>query len=598
VIWLRRAGIALLLVAASATTMSGATYTASSSSWARNLTAANDFGVHVSVTDLVTPRSGSVPLSATVTETSGGTITQVVYEKSPTGTNTWTTACTANAAAWGCNWSTSGNGVYDLRAKATNNSGYTRISATVTNQVIDNTAPSGTMTSPAQWSRGTITLQSQSASDTGGAGVATVAYEYKTAASGTWSSTACTGSTGPTYSCNFNTTAMTDNVDYDFRAKVTDAAGNFAYSATITGRRADNTNPSGTMTDPGANIRGTKALASSPTDGQSGVASVTYQYSPAGTNSWSTACVAPAATWGCNWDTTVVTSQLYDVRAVIADVANNTFTTSLIANRRVDNVLPTTTLTPPSGTVSGTAYAFSFTASDSGSGVLNTKVQYTTPGGSSWTDLCTDSATPFTTCSANTTLLSDGLYDLRTFASDVALNTAPSTTVANQRIDNFVPSAADVQTADGGGSPGIVQAGDTITLTYSEEIDPTSMFAGWDGTGSQPLYVVFTQNNQGDRVLFYNTADPYPQVPLAVGNGVDTRGNYVPNGGATLNGTLTRSGATFTVTLGTLVSGAVNSVAPAAANMIWSPNSGAKDFVAKACSLATKTETGASDREF
>ena len=35
---------------------------------------------------------------------------------------------------------------------------------------------------------------------------------------------------------------------------------------------------------------------------------------------------------------------------------------------------------------------------------------------------------------------------------------------------------------------------DTITFSYSEEIDPSSIVAGWDGTGSQALYVVISDD--------------------------------------------------------------------------------------------------------
>jgi hypothetical protein len=109
---------------------------------------------------------------------------------------------------------------------------------------------------------------------------------------------------------------------------------------------------------------------------------------------------------------------------------------------------------------------------------------------------------------------------------------------------------------------------------------------------------LISHNNQGDRILFYSHTDPYPVLALATGQGVDLNEDYVPNGGATLEGTLSRSGATFTVTIGPLVSGAVKSTAPPAAVVTWNPSSAATDFLAKACSTTSRNETGASDREF
>ena len=590
--WVRRAAIVVVAVIVCGTASSGANYTASSTN-VQGFTAASDFGVHVTMNDPLSPRRGTVNLSATVTETNGGTITAVVYEKSPAGTNTWTTACTPSASPWSCNWVTSGNGTYDLRARATNNNGYSRTSAVIPSVVIDNSAPTVTMTDPGAWFRGTISLQSTTG-DTGGSGMASVAYEYKTSAGSTWLP-ACSSSASP-YSCNFDTTGLTTGTNYDFRATATDGAGNATTSASSTNRRPDNVNPTGSLTAPLANLRGTVTLATtSPADAHSGLASVTMEYSAAGANSWSLACSTSASPWSCAWDTTQVANQLYDVRALITDVAGNTLT-STVTNRRVDNAPPTTSLTDPGSPLSGTI-PFSFSSADTGgSGLASGKVQYTAAGGSTWTDACADAASPYTACSFNSTILPDALYDFRSFVADAAGNTAASTVVANRRVDNFVPSGADVQTANGGATPGVIEPGDTITLTYSEEIDPSSIIAGWDGSGTQSLYVGFAHAGSGDTAGFYSAVNPFPALPLG---SVNLKADYVPSGGGNFAATMTRSGATFTITLGVNVGGGVNSTAPAAAAMVWTPAAGAKDWLAKACSVTTRTETGTPlDREF
>src|SRR5439155_23802754 len=114
-----------------------------------------------------------------------------------------------------------------------------------------------------------------------------------------------------------DTTAVADGL-YDLRALVTDAAGNSAYTNVVTGRRVDNTAPTTLLADPGANLRGTVTLSSTNSDTGSGIASVTYQQSPAGANTWTT---VPAT-----WDTTSVSDCLYDVRVVVLDNAGNTGT--------------------------------------------------------------------------------------------------------------------------------------------------------------------------------------------------------------------------------------------------------------------------------
>ncbi|HEX8086109.1 MAG TPA: hypothetical protein VF529_17580 [Solirubrobacteraceae bacterium] len=596
----KRAALGLVLILVAGTATSGATYTASSTN-AQTATAAADFGVHVSVDDPSSPIKGTKTISTTVSETAGGTITQVVIQRSPAGTNTWTTICTRNAAPWSCSWDTTGvtDGLYDLRATATNNNGYSRTSVVRQNVRVDNTAPAVTMSSPAAWSRGTITLDTTTLSDGSGSGIANVKYEYKTSASGTWTSTACTGSTSP-FSCSFDTNTMTNGTTYDFRAIATDLAGNATTSAAITGRRADNANPStSTMTDPGTNKSGTVALAGTAADAHSGVASATFEYSVAGAGSWSVACTDTTSPFaGCNWDTTGLNG-LFDLRMIVTDVAGNTLASATIANRRIDNIAPSVSMTNPGSPISGTV-AFTFSATDTGgSGVTSGKIQFTAAGGSTWSDACSDTTAPYTTCSASTAGVSDGLYDLRAYATDAALNAGTSTPWTNVRIDNFAPSAADVQTANGGATAGVIEAGDSITLTYSEEIDPSSIIAGWDGTGTQNIYVTGTHHNQGDRLMFLSSTSPFPALPLATSPGVDLNADFFANNSPAWAATLTRSGASFTVTFGALVQGGpVNTAAAAAAAMDWFPSSGAKDFLAKPSSTTTRAETGTSDRDF
>ena len=50
-------------------------------------------------------------------------------------------------------------------------------------------------------------------------------------------------------------------------------------------------------------------------------------------------------------------------------------------------------------------------------------MQYTTAGGSSWTDICTDTSSPYA-CSLDTTALAEGLYDLRAISGDGLGNAA------------------------------------------------------------------------------------------------------------------------------------------------------------------------------
>ena len=192
-----------------------------------------------------------------------------------------------------------------------------------------------------------------SASDTGGSGIAQVVFQRSPAGAGTW--TAIGTDTSAPYSTSFDTTAVSDGL-YDLRAVATDNAGNVVISAAVANRRVDNTPPSATMNDPGANLSGTVALTSTTSDGGSGIATVTYQYSQAGQNSWT---ATPAS-----WVTTLIGDGLYDLRVIADRHATNSTTSAVVVDRRVDNGAPTLSISQPGTYVNGSdADPFTVTAS-------------------------------------------------------------------------------------------------------------------------------------------------------------------------------------------------------------------------------------------
>ena len=82
--------------------------------------------------------------------------------------------------------------------------------------------------------------------------------------------------TGSPYSVSFDTSGVSDGL-YDLRTVATDVAGNTTISALVTNRRVDNTAPTASLDDPGANLRGTVTLTSTASDAGSGVASRAYR---------------------------------------------------------------------------------------------------------------------------------------------------------------------------------------------------------------------------------------------------------------------------------------------------------------------------------
>jgi len=157
-------------------------------------------------------------------------------------------------------------------------------------------------------------------------------------------------------------------------------------------------------------------------------------------------------------------------------------------------------------------------------------------------------------------------------------------------VDTTAPSGTDIQTTNGG-TAGRPDTGDTIVFTYTEQIDPGTILAGWDGTSTE-VVVRFTNSSSADSVAIRNAANsatlPFGSVALMV-NVVTTT--------ATFTATMAWSGATITVTMGSMTSGAVvTNTVPTSMN--WSPSATAKDAAGNVCSATLTTESGPADVHF
>ncbi len=157
-------------------------------------------------------------------------------------------------------------------------------------------------------------------------------------------------------------------------------------------------------------------------------------------------------------------------------------------------------------------------------------------------------------------------------------------------VDNTVPIASNIQTVNNGSIVGRAEAGDTITYTFNEAIDPNSILAGWTGAAA---FVTLRLNQVGtnDTVTVFDSGNT---VQLSLGS-VALGGNYVTANRTFNNSTMVMSGSTITITLGT-ASGATRTGANS--TMVWTPSAGATDLAGNACVATGFTETGAADAEF
>ena len=316
------------------------------------------------------------------------------------------------------------------------------------------------------WVDGTITLTSTPAD---GGGIASVQYQYKLSSSRDVAEHLHAAGRRRTRARSTRR-RMTDGVSYDFRVIATDNAGRTGTSATVTSR-ADRTNPTVTMTSPAPYLAGSVTLASTAADtGTSGVASVQYQYR-LGAGPWTNACSSSGTPFSCPFNTASVADGIYSFQAIVTDNVGRTATSATVTNRQIDNTNPvTSTIVVPAGANLSGNLNFTGTAADNGggSGVAGWKVQASPTGAGTWTDLCSDTATPFNGCTGNVDGLADGNYDFRAVVTDNAGNTLASALVTNRRVDTDGPVATVTTPANG------TRVRGNVTLTAAA-IDPAGV---------------------------------------------------------------------------------------------------------------------------
>jgi hypothetical protein len=540
-------------------------------------------------TDPGSPLTGSVTIAGTASDGGSGLASVALEYRATAGA--WTNICSQATSPISCAWNTTSlaDGLYDLRTVATDVAGNQTISAPVFNRRVDNTAPTVTLTDPGTPIDGSITLASTTG-DGAGSGVASVRYEYKPSAGPTWV-TACTSATTP-FSCTFNTASVADGL-YDFRAVATDGVAKVTTSAAVTSRRVDNAAPTtATLGAVATPLSGTVALTGTAADGGSGIASLRFQYAPAGTGTWTDICTDTLLPYTCNFDTTVAADALYDMRALATDNAGNTLASTVQTNRRIDNNGPAVVVTNPiSGASVGGTLTITGTATDP-VGVTTTSFEYR-QGAGAWANVCTDTVAPYS-CTVDTTVVPDGAYDLRMTATDTLGHTSTSATVT-ATLDNTAPAATNVQAANGG-TLGRIDAGDSVTFTWSEPMAPVSVLAGWNGA-SQAIQVRVTDAGLTDTLDLYNAAGTTRLNVMSPAQALRLQADYV-SVTANFNATMVMTGSTVTVTVGTQINGTtrINVLTPA--TMIWSPSIAATDLAGNPAGAAAVNETGVVDRDF
>lgn len=206
-----------------------------------------------------------------------------------------------------------------------------------------------------------------------------------------------------------------------------------------------------------------------------------------------------------------------------------------------------------------------------------------------------------------------GPYQYSIASTDVAANSRiqGGFTVT---VDNTAPTATDVQAANtSAGTVGRAEAGDTITFTHGEQIDPESVLAGWSGTATDVVVRLvdggcalnlLIKICSDDSFVIRNAANS-ANLPLGTvdlnrddyhGGGLIGTATPLDFGASGTPSTMVQSGATITVTLGT--GSTTATTASGSGTMAWSPAAGPYDGAGNALSTTGVAETGGGDKEF
>jgi hypothetical protein len=519
------------------------------------------------------------PASPTTTTTASFTVTEADA--------TATLACTLDASTAACtspvSYSGLATGNHTFSVVATDPAGNASTTASFS-WVVDVTGPTGAVTFPVGGASYNLTTYNQGCSTGGGdicgtsadvgTSVALVQVSVQSGA-GNYYNGATFGSaseslrtisgTNAAWTLALPTTAgLTNGITYTIRVHVTDAVGN---TSTTLSTFVYDTNPppvpvvSGGPSNPTASGSASFTL----TDTES---PVTFSCTLDGTT---TACTSPVSY-------TSLTTGSHTFTAKAVDPAGNASAATAAVTWQVDVDAPTAVITFPAA---GSAYnAARYTAgctagtdicgtsADVGTGVQTVQVSVQLGTGNYW-----DGSSGFNSATETgaammsvqntgtwnlafpgTRLVNGSTYVVRVHVLD-KVNNASTTSVSSFTYDTTAPTIPVAVTTGNvaGGTVGKAEPGDTVTYTFSEPMDPTSILAGWDGT-STSVVVAFLNNagaGGGDRLLVTDPSFNQIMGTFDLGSAAYVSG-LVTFGQSGTASTMVMSGSTITITFGSV----------------------------------------------
>jgi large repetitive protein len=287
-----------------------------------------------------------------------------------------------------------------------------------------------------------------------------------------------------------------------------------------------------------------------------------------------------------------------------AFTAHDEFTASV--STAADWVAPSVTLTAPAdgSYTKSTSVTLSGAAGNASGDSTTVALEVYSGSSATGTPVLTRSVTrSAATWSTTVTTLGQGTYTARATQNDSSDNTGTSAE-RTFTIDTTAPTRVSIAAANGSGTPGRLDAGDTITFTYSEPMLPSSILSGWSASSAATVKVRFFSGTTDAFTVLdsASAANVKLDAGTTAGGGVSlgSGANYVTNT-VNFSATLTQSAddKSFVVTLGAPDnSSRIATTANTARNMTWTPKTGPTDLATNPlASTAAWTETDF-DRDF
>jgi hypothetical protein len=321
------------------------------------------------------------------------------------------------------------------------------------------------------------------------------------------------------------------------------------------------------------------------------IATVTVAIS---TQNGTAACNAGAWSWPLV--TTISAPGSYTATATQVDAAGNTGTSGS-QTITIDKTAPTVTINQAAAQADPTNAApinYTVVFSESVTGFTNADVTLTGTAGGSKAIAISGGPTTYNVAvsgaTGNGTVIATVPVNA---AQDTALNnnSASTSTDNSVTLDTTAPAASSVSTTNKtpSGSAGKPEAGDTVTLTYSEAMNPGSMLSGWNGSSTNVVVRITdgnATNSLNDKLTVWDASNTN-QVALGT---IDLASrNYVTGDVSFSASTITLSGAgALTITLGTVSD--ITKIGTDSGNtkLSWAPSSAATDLAGNAASVTPK----------